>query len=66
VSKTLAWPKRELQPGLQIEEGDRAVLELLADDAFRRKAKAVAVETHRALEIVDADGKDSDARFHVT
>jgi len=39
---------------LQIEEGDRAVLELLADDAFGAQAEAVTVEVDRALQVADA------------
>src|SRR5438128_2156246 len=57
-------PERELQAGLQVEEGDGAVLELLADDALRRQAEAVAVEAQRPLQVVDAQGEHGDPRFH--
>jgi hypothetical protein len=52
--QALARPQRETQARLQIEERDRAVLELLADDAFGAQAEAVTVEADRFLEIVDA------------
>jgi hypothetical protein len=52
--QALARPQRETQARLQIEEGDRAVLELLADDAFGAQAEAVTIEADRALQVADA------------
>ena len=60
----LLRPKRELQPRLQVEEDHGAMLEFRADDALRREPQAVAIEAHRALEIVDAEGDEGDARLH--
>ena len=59
-----ARPERELEAGLQVEEDDSAMLELLADDALRGQAEAVAVEDERPLQVVDAEGNEGDARFH--
>jgi hypothetical protein len=52
-------------PVLQLEERDRAMLELLADDAFRAQTEAVAVEPHRLLQIIDAERQQRDSRFQV-
>jgi hypothetical protein len=41
------------------------VLELRAHDAFRPESEAVAIEADRALEVVDAEGDESDTGFHV-
>src|SRR5205823_6405287 len=57
-------PERELEARLQIKESDRAVLELRADDAFGLQAHSVAVEPQRALEVVNAQGDERDARLH--
>ena len=54
--QALARPQRETHARLQIEEGDRAVLELLADDAFGVQAEAVTVEADRLLQIVNRQG----------
>ena len=54
MRKARARPHRETQARLQIEEGDGAVLEFPADDAFGGKAEPVAVEGERAFEVVDA------------
>src|SRR5690606_22870171 len=48
----------------QIEEHHRAMLELAADDAFRRPAESVAIKGQRTLEAIDAEGDDADARLH--
>ena len=53
-----------LQPALQFEERDRAVLELRSDDSFGHEAEAVAIEGDRPFEIVDGQGEDGDARLH--
>jgi hypothetical protein len=59
-----AFEDRELQAVPQIEEGDSAVLELLADDAFGRKPQSVSVEFERRLQIIDTKRDDTDASFH--
>src|SRR5262245_47914732 len=64
VRKARSRPERELQAGLEIEESDRAVLELRADDALGLQSQPVAVEPHRAVEIVDSERKQGDARLH--
>jgi hypothetical protein len=64
MGKAFARPDCELQTGLQVEEGHRAMLELRADDAWRFQAKPVAIEPQRALEIVDPDSDESDSRLH--
>ena len=48
MGEALARPERQTKTRLEVEEGDGAVLELLADDAVRREAEAVAVEVQRA------------------
>jgi hypothetical protein len=59
-----AFEDREFQAAGEIEEGDRAMLELAADDALRRQAQPVAVEFQRRLEVIDAEGENGDTRFH--
>ncbi|MNN73098.1 hypothetical protein D3C81_1891880 [compost metagenome] len=54
----------QFQPGLQIKEGDSAVLKFLADDAFGLQAQAVAIEMQRSFQIVYAQGDDADTRLH--
>jgi inosine-uridine nucleoside N-ribohydrolase len=44
LGKALAWPGGELQALLQLEESNRAVFELLADDAVRLESESVAIE----------------------
>ena len=44
VGEVLAVPDRQDEARLQVEERDRAVLELRPEDAFGLEAKAVAVE----------------------
>jgi hypothetical protein len=59
-----AGPEGELQSRLEIEERYRAVLELGADDALRGEAKAVAVESDGAFQVVDPEGDEGDAWLH--
>lgn len=54
----------KFQPRLHVEERNGAMLELLADDAGRGEAEAVAVEGDGSFEVVDAEGDESNARFH--
>ncbi len=63
--EALAWPQRQLQPRLQIEECDGSVLELRADDALGAEAQTVSVERDRALEIIDPEREESDVRIHL-
>lgn len=56
--------ERQLQAGFQIEERDRAVLELRSDNALRWKAERISIEGDGALQVIDAECQDSDARFH--
>ena len=64
MGEIVASPDRELEPVLQLEEGNRPVLELSADDAFARESEPVAIEAQRAFQVVDADGQDGDPRLH--
>ena len=64
VGDVRALEDRELQAAGKLEEGDGAMLELGADDAFGRQAQAVAVESERRFEIIDAKRDDGDASFH--
>jgi hypothetical protein len=48
----------------QLDERNCSVLELLGDLAVRRKAKAIAVESQCALQVVDTEGDQTDARLH--
>src|SRR6185436_5039312 len=54
VSDALTRPECETQARLQLKEHDCSVLELLADDAFRRKSKPVAIEAQRLLQVFHA------------
>ena len=64
VSNALSRPKRELQAGLQVEESDCAIFELRADNAFGLQAKAVTLEPHCPLQIVNAKSDERDPRLH--
>src|SRR5688500_11703141 len=64
VSDALARPDGESRAALQVEEGDSAVFELLAHDSFGLEPQSVAVKAKGSLQIVDADGKDGNSRFH--
>src|SRR5262245_32178989 len=64
VGQAPARPERELQTGLEIEERDRPVFELRADDAFGLEAEPVAIELDRSLEVVDAECDEGYPRFH--
>jgi hypothetical protein len=64
VGNTGAGPKSESEAGLEFKKDDGAVLKFGADDALSGKAEAVAIETKGALEIIDAEGDEGDARFH--
>lgn len=44
MGKALTRPNRELESGLQIEEGDSSMLEFPSDDAFRIQTKTIAIE----------------------
>jgi hypothetical protein len=54
VREALARPERELETALELEKRHGAVLEFFADDALGLPAEAVAIEPHRALQVVDA------------
>ncbi len=55
----------EAEPdALEIEEGDSAVFEFGADDAFRRQVQPVAIKPDRLLKIIDAERQHGDAWFH--
>jgi hypothetical protein len=64
MGDAVARPYPELQPALQLEERDRAVLELLADDALGLQAQAVAVEPQRPLQVVHAERDERDPGLH--
>jgi hypothetical protein len=54
VGQALARPDRQLQPRLEVEERDRPVLELLADDAGVLEAESVAGEAEGPFQVIDA------------
>jgi hypothetical protein len=64
VREALARPERQAQATVQVEERHRAVLELLADDALGVPAQPVTIEAHRALELIDTEREQRDARLH--
>jgi hypothetical protein len=45
MGNALAGPDSELQTGLQVEEGDRAMLELCPNDAFCFEAEPVSIKS---------------------
>ena len=55
--EALAWPQGQLQSRAQVEEGDRAILQLRADDALRAESQAIPVERDGALEVIDPEGE---------
>jgi hypothetical protein len=64
VSEICLRPDRKLQTSCEIEEGHGAVLELSADDPFRRQPQSITVELERLLEVGDAQCQDGNARLH--
>src|SRR5690606_30314597 len=64
VGDARARPDRKPEAGLQVEEGDGAMLELPADDAFGVQAETVAVEMQGPLQIIHANGDDGHAGLH--
>ena len=55
VSQARAGPECQPQSGLQLEEGDGPVLELLSDDSLGFQAEAIPIEADGALQVVDAE-----------
>jgi hypothetical protein len=64
VRQAPSRPDGQLQTRLQVEKGDSAVLELLPDDPRRLLAEG-AVEPHRPVQVVDAQGQNAESWFHV-
>jgi hypothetical protein len=64
VREVGAREDRELYPVLQFEERHRAMLELLSDDAFSRKAESVAIELEGQSKVVYTDRDDADSWLH--
>jgi hypothetical protein len=55
VRQARAGPECQPQSGLQLEEGDGSVLELLSDDSLGFQAEAIPIEADGALQVVDAE-----------
>jgi hypothetical protein len=49
-----AWPQRQLEASLQLEERHGAVLVFATDNALRGKSEPITVEGDGALEVVHA------------
>jgi hypothetical protein len=64
MRQTGTRPERQLQARLQVEEGDRAMLEFPADDALRAEAESIAVEPHRPVQVVHPECDERDPRLH--
>src|SRR5688572_23104339 len=63
VGNTLPRPERELESRPEIEEGNCAMLELGADDAWSDEPKTVAVKPKRPLKVIDTERNKRDARL---
>ena len=61
LGNALTRPDCELSPTLQVKEGYGPVLKLCADNTFRLKSKAVPIEPVRPLQIINADGDNSNS-----
>lgn len=59
-----ARPERQFETRFELEEGNGAILEFLADDALGAPAEAIAVERDGAFKVADAEGDKRDARLH--
>jgi hypothetical protein len=57
-------PDRELHASRQLEEGNRAVLELAADDAFGRQPETVTIKRDGLLEIGHTEREDRNTGLH--
>ena len=60
----LQRPKGEFQAGLQIEEGNGAVLKFGADDPLRTPPQTIPIKRHGAFEIIDPEREDRDGWIH--
>ncbi len=58
MSDVVLRPDRELHTIRELEERNGAVLELTADDAFRRQPETVTIERERLLQIGDTQRED--------
>src|SRR5215216_1022696 len=64
MGNALTRPDCQLQRSLQVEEGYGPILNLCANNAFRLEPKAVPIKPERVLQIINADGDDSDSWLH--
>ena len=64
MSDVVLRPDRELDPSGQLEEGNGAVLEFAADDAFGRQSETVTIECERPFQIGHTEREDRYTRFH--
>src|SRR5690348_432146 len=62
--EVVSWIDGELESMLQVEEGERAMLELGAHDAPCWQPQAVAVKTERRFQIIHAERDHSNSWFH--
>jgi hypothetical protein len=61
---TLAWPERQLETILKIEECDSAILEFFSDDPFGLQAEPISIETNRLFKIANGESKQCYPRLH--
>src|SRR4029077_2805923 len=64
MGERCAGPNGELQTVLEIEEGDRAMLKLRADNSPRRQTESIPIEPQRPLQVVNTESNDRDPRLH--
>jgi hypothetical protein len=50
---------------LKLNEYNRPIFELFADDALGWKTQAIAVESQRCFEVIDTNSDDCDSRLHM-
>jgi hypothetical protein len=58
-------PQGKLQAGLELKEGDSSNFELSSHDSLSGKPKPIAIKSHGALEILDAQSDQVDDGTHV-
>ena len=64
MRETHARPEREPKPGLQVKEGDCAMLEFRSNDPFRLQTKAITIKRDCPFQVVNAERNYRDTWLH--
>lgn len=64
VADALARPESETRAGLQLNEHNCSIREVLSGDALGGKTQAIPTRAQRCLKVADTEGNHCDARLH--